>query len=865
MWEDFAQDRTQWRNHLSWWIQHWVQEDAVPSFEYLQERQPVVVRTKKKILDCFLRPSKDFTEVPYTTPFHVITPGKISGAFIWTKSCDGRCAVAVANGRSVSKTVVVHVHAGNTCLDIGASLLRLSFKIKAILALRGIEVTVFCELAHLQRAVFHRHVPLTLLPEATEALNLLDGQGIASLKLPPKPKSGSVWQRMINEAMALEDMSFDVAECGIMERQQIFEVCRRLLQECEGSFTCGAFVRYKTGIRTQTKGFPETVRLLAAFMRREFPGSNFMAMQVQLNQELQPHKDVKNTALPTLICNLSPGAPGGTWVEHPEGTIRMLCADGLERRGHILSGTAYKLSARQLWHASVPAGCDRMLLIGWVPAGGGQVQLPLEDFGICRKVPGLKWAQGALKYTEGFESFVSWARDLDVPTLSDVSESLGGWRVIFWATLMAVVWVNMARQVYKARLLMARLLHTCEMLDNRLTNLETSGLSMTQEGTGVAVPREIQQILREVSGQHNAFLLACEDVRSVLLTAQHACDMIGSQDKTVDMLRCEHVALVQSHEAMTQAVNHLLDATHDGPAPSGSRGGDKEMMTLLTSLVSGMDGLNKQLADKPNGVTVAEMKPVWQAIKDFGNQLEGLLKPLRDVLKDISSKQEKTATAAESTLTELKQSFGSKDLQHVLDATKGALEKLRGDFDRLEQLTRAKSTSIFEEVGMVKGQANSLHTTSHGLLRKLDKVCEGQDTRLEGIAGGISQLGSAFARLPAADAGVFQRMLDQLMAQAEMIKEQEQSLASTKDLGEVSEKIQELRDKYHERLPYRHPPPDDNRPQPRVIDLQSRVPMNRGPVLSAPTVTMGPGLATVTFSDGSRTAVRDEELRPFFG
>ena len=46
---------------------------------------------------------------------------------------------------------------------------------------------------------------------------------------------------------------------------------------------------------------------------------------------------------------------------------------------------------------------------------------------------------------------------------------------------------------------------------------------------------------------------------------------------------------------------------------------------------------------------------------------------------------------------------------------------------------------------------------------------------------------------------------------------------------------------------------------PQVIDLQSRIPFFR------PVSQTGPGIATVTYSDGTQQAIREETLRGFVG
>ena len=118
-------------------------------------------------------------------------------------------------------------------------------------------------------------------------------------------------------------------------------------------------------------------------------------------------------------------------------------------------------------------------------------------------------------------------------------------------------------------------------------------------------------------------------------------------------------------------------------------------------------------------------------------------------------------------------------------------------------------------------------------------------------------MGASFAKAPLDSAGTL-RVLDNFLSLSEMVKEQENQLGSMNTLlGEIKEKIPE-------RPPYRTPPAETEpaRPPPRVIDLQSRLP----PVVRAtfmPNPAPGPGIATVTFSDGTRQAIREEDLRGF--
>ncbi|CAE7686334.1 pfp [Symbiodinium microadriaticum] len=196
-WETFAQDRTQWSNYARAWVKHWVPDDAVPTFDYLLQKQVVIVKHKKSIIDCFLRPSKDFTEVPYSTPLHIIKPAKLSMPFIWGKADHGRCAVLVAHGTDVKRGILVHSLAPEpTVVSMSVTLLRLAFKVRGILLHQGKAHAVFLPPQFLHRSVFHRQVALTLLADMTEALNLLDRQGIENLYLQPLLKPHSPWMRL---------------------------------------------------------------------------------------------------------------------------------------------------------------------------------------------------------------------------------------------------------------------------------------------------------------------------------------------------------------------------------------------------------------------------------------------------------------------------------------------------------------------------------------------------------------------------------------------------------------------------------------------------------------------------------------------
>ncbi|CAE7755680.1 unnamed protein product [Symbiodinium necroappetens] len=151
--------------------------------------------------------------------------------------------------------------------------------------------------------------------------------------------------------------------------EQVASIAQRLLH-VRNPATLGAYVRVQAALYPVTQECPDVVRLLVAHVNSAFEGAPFLAIRVQTSGSEGPHKDGQNSHLPSLVCNLSPGTPGGTWTEDPDGKLFMRCPDGVMRLGRLLMGTHYRLSARTLWHAAIPCELrQRLMLIAWVPAG----------------------------------------------------------------------------------------------------------------------------------------------------------------------------------------------------------------------------------------------------------------------------------------------------------------------------------------------------------------------------------------------------------------------------------------------------------------------------------------------------------------
>ena len=64
---------------------------------------------------------------------------------------------------------------------------------------------------------------------------------------------------------------------------------------------------------------------------------------------------------------------------------------------------------------------------------------------------------------------------------------------------------------------------------------------------------------------------------------------------------------------------------------------------------------------------------------------------------------------------------------------KTAVERCTQQAEKVEQVTRSKTTSIYEEVGLLKGQGSQLHKDGHGLMKSLEKKMEHQSAVIDGL------------------------------------------------------------------------------------------------------------------------------------
>ncbi|CAE7870840.1 unnamed protein product [Symbiodinium microadriaticum] len=661
-----------------------------------------------------------------------------------------------------------------------------------------------------------------------------------------------------------------------------------------------------------------------------------------MNEGTVPHKDVQNTYLPSLVCNLSPGAPGGTWVEDSQGTHLKSCSDGEVRRGRIVQGDSYRISARKYWHAAVLEGDARIMLIAWVPAGwkhlvpadveslkGAGFTFPneleenraeLSDWkgeGLVQEEsaqdPGdtLRSERADVGDMKGGTADVGVLR-LQVCSLCLILEQQaiprrpwchGGW----WSSIPdewpvfvlfgGLLWLMLLVQVRHARALLTRTMTAVLQVDARLHQLEAEVLGWR---TSAMAAQSVSPQTPDASGGDGAMhaefdlhaqcVLACQDVRGMTMTTQHACDWMGSATKLISAQHDEMGDLTRAHIELSKAVNKMLDDVASRTA--GSSTADtiptawvqelkdalapsvKAMKDLKSLVESGLNGVNQQLADQ-------DLTPFKDTLKDFFIRFEDGCEKLTkglDLLKQggaPSGGNNQQVLDALGAMKTVVQNLGTppKEVLDAVTAVKSAVDRCREQGEKVEQVTRAKTTSIYEEVGLLKGQNNQLHKDGFTLMKNLEKKMEHQSAVLDGFAGSLAQLTAAFGRPPVDSPGVT-RMLDTSLSQGELLKELEGHVGQLRDAhDELLQLTREVRERQPERAPYREPPrttqgpPDvqtQARPQPQVIDLQSRIPLVR-PVFSHAGVGVGAGIATVTYSDGTRAAIREDEIRAFTG
>ena len=369
---------------------------------------------------------------------------------------------------------------------------------------------------------------------------------------------------------------------------------------------------------------------------------------------------------------------------------------------------------------------------------------------------------------------------------------------------------------------------------------------------------------------HAQFFLTCEDIKSLCTTAQYTCDFFAAQARVLYEIQTEMEDLVRSHVALTMAVNQLLSKitdrmlAGDGPMPTDVGAPDTADTVEPTSRPEGQSGTSAMVSMLRDA-----LEPPVTRLKQLRDAVESGLSGVSTQLVELQTLTAVQKTQYEKVAEELgkvdratsKLIAASGETQESLTAIKAAGERHRQDVEKVEMTLRAKTTSLAEDVSALKGQANQLHQQSHGLLRGLQKGVDHQANAMDSSTASLATIGGALSRPPIDSAGVL-KLQDNVMSLSELVKELEVHMSTLiEGMGAMDTKLGELKERLPDKPPYRTPPAESSQvPRtPQVIDLQSRIPFFR------PVSQTGPGIATVTYSDGTQQAIREETLRGFVG
>ncbi|CAE7897602.1 hypothetical protein AK812_SmicGene35856 [Symbiodinium microadriaticum] len=273
-----------------------------------------------------------------------------------------------------------------------------------------------------------------------------------------------------------------------------------------------------------------------------------------------------------------------------------------------------------------------------------------------------------------------------------------------------------------------------------------------------------------------------------------------------------------SHVALTAAVNLVLDkgssATTTLAASSTTIPTISTTASVVQELKDALDPLGQRMRALRDTLDTG-LAGVTRQLADM-DQTSPNLKPIQDSLKDLATRQETMVPVTDKNLEETKVQVTNKvlgahqELVDLLSVLKGLSEKHREQVEKFEMAFRGKLTSITEELQTLKGQANNLHGTSHGLLRGLQKGVDHQANSADSTATTMAAIAAAFSKLPIDSPGIG-KILDNVLSLAELVKEQESHFSQINEhMSLFDTKLHDVKEKLPERPPYRVPPAEQS-------------------------------------------------------
>ena len=120
-----------------------------------------------------------------------------------------------------------------------------------------------------------------------------------------------------------------MSQGGGIRAEQILELFDSLPQdenergEQGFSFSAGAFVRVKVGLRKACKDFPLSITAINSFARSVVPTAVWTSFVLLEREQTSEHKDTANSALPNFLIPISCFSAGELCVRGPSGPGRL--------------------------------------------------------------------------------------------------------------------------------------------------------------------------------------------------------------------------------------------------------------------------------------------------------------------------------------------------------------------------------------------------------------------------------------------------------------------------------------------------------------------------------------------------------------
>eukprot|EP00439_Symbiodinium_sp_Y106_P001906 s8935_g1.t1 len=176
-------------------------------------------------------------------------------------------------------------------------------------------------------------------------------------------------------------MAFDLLQKGDFVTKSSALQVLRLIPTTEwtakhggATVSFGSFQRASPGIRSASRRYPLTTRLLTRLVRHWSPDTAFTTVTVLDNVRAPPHTDGHNSEVPGMIMSLTQGHQGGElWLAHDKGDATMLC-NGIPQKGiKIDVTTPFLFSAKSIMHATCEWQGDRVVIAAYSTANSVSV------------------------------------------------------------------------------------------------------------------------------------------------------------------------------------------------------------------------------------------------------------------------------------------------------------------------------------------------------------------------------------------------------------------------------------------------------------------------------------------------------------